>query len=72
LNQKSCSRPQNLKERKKSRLQCHKSKNLVPMAGGIASRTGAAVVELQQRVPNARVLFSHGRHCHWLPLTVIP
>jgi hypothetical protein len=37
--------------------ECHKSKNLIPSAGGTASRTGTAVVELQQRVPKARVLY---------------
>ena len=37
--------------------ECHKSKNLIPTAGGAASRTGLAVVELQEQLPNARVLY---------------
>ena len=37
--------------------ECHKSKNLIPSAGGVASRTGMAVVELQTKLPNARVLY---------------
>jgi hypothetical protein len=37
--------------------ECHKSKNLIPSAGGVASKTGAAVVELQARLPHARVLY---------------
>ena len=37
-----------------NRFRC---KNLMPTARGEASRTGAAVVELQQRLPQARVLY---------------
>ena len=37
--------------------ECHKGKNLIPSAGGVASRTGMAVVELQERLPKARVLY---------------
>eukprot|EP01044_Picomonas_judraskeda_P009193 COSAG03_NODE_1103_length_4811_cov_1.804542_1_plen_936_part_00 len=37
--------------------ECHKSKNLIPTAGTVASQTGLAVVELQDRLPRARVLY---------------
>ena len=37
--------------------ECHKSKNLIPSSGGVASKTGAAVVELQKLLPKARVLY---------------
>ncbi|KAJ6805278.1 protein FORGETTER 1 [Iris pallida] len=37
--------------------ECHKAKNLVPEAGGQATRTGEAVLELQARLPEARVIY---------------
>ncbi|KNA16468.1 hypothetical protein SOVF_088760 isoform A [Spinacia oleracea] len=37
--------------------ECHKAKNLVPEAGGQATRTGEAVLELQDKLPEARVVY---------------
>lgn len=37
--------------------ECHKAKNLIPEAGGQATRTGEAVVEFQARLPEARVIY---------------
>ncbi|CAA3021065.1 strawberry notch isoform X1 [Olea europaea subsp. europaea] len=37
--------------------ECHKAKNLVPEAGGKPTRTGEAVVEIQDRLPQARVIY---------------
>ncbi|KAD4178713.1 hypothetical protein E3N88_27304 [Mikania micrantha] len=37
--------------------ECHKAKNLVPEAGGQPTRTGEAVLELQARLPEARVVY---------------
>eukprot|EP01018_Ginkgo_biloba_P030724 Gb_10955 [translate_table: standard] len=37
--------------------ECHKAKNLVPEAGGQATRTGEAVLDIQVRLPEARVVY---------------
>ncbi|KAG6545283.1 hypothetical protein Mapa_013396 [Marchantia paleacea] len=37
--------------------ECHKAKNLIPEAGGQATRTGEAVLELQTRLSDARVVY---------------
>ncbi|XP_010260806.1 PREDICTED: protein strawberry notch [Nelumbo nucifera] len=37
--------------------ECHKAKNLIPEAGGQATRTGEAVLEIQARLPEARVIY---------------
>ncbi|XP_062093056.1 protein FORGETTER 1 [Humulus lupulus] len=37
--------------------ECHKAKNLVPEAGSQPTRTGEAVVEIQDRLPEARVVY---------------
>ncbi|KAI8553226.1 hypothetical protein RHMOL_Rhmol06G0327600 [Rhododendron molle] len=37
--------------------ECHKAKNLVPEAGGQPTRTGEAVLEIQARLPQARVIY---------------
>ncbi|XP_008791000.1 protein FORGETTER 1 isoform X1 [Phoenix dactylifera] len=37
--------------------ECHKAKNLIPEAGGQATRTGEAVLEIQARLPEARVVY---------------
>ncbi|CAO2826033.1 unnamed protein product [Amaranthus hypochondriacus] len=37
--------------------ECHKAKNLVPEAGGQPTRTGEAVLELQDKLPDARVVY---------------
>ncbi|KAL2473580.1 RING/FYVE/PHD zinc finger superfamily protein [Forsythia ovata] len=37
--------------------ECHKAKNLVPEAGGQPTRTGEAVLEIQARLPEARVIY---------------
>jgi hypothetical protein len=37
--------------------ECHKAKNLVPEAGGQPTRTGEAVLEIQNRMPDARVVY---------------
>ncbi|XP_052207187.1 protein FORGETTER 1 [Diospyros lotus] len=37
--------------------ECHKAKNLVPEAGGQPTRTGEAVLEIQDRLPEARVVY---------------
>jgi hypothetical protein len=38
--------------------ECHKAKNLLPSSSGEPSQTARAVVELQEAVPNARILYS--------------
>ncbi|XP_058072327.1 protein FORGETTER 1 isoform X2 [Magnolia sinica] len=37
--------------------ECHKAKNLIPEAGGQSTRTGEAVLEIQARLPQARVIY---------------
>lgn len=37
--------------------ECHKAKNLVPEAGGQPTRTGEAVLEIQAKLPEARVVY---------------
>ena len=37
--------------------ECHKAKNLFPTKSGKSSKTGSAVVELQERLPKARVVY---------------
>ncbi|XP_050873027.1 protein FORGETTER 1 isoform X1 [Lathyrus oleraceus] len=37
--------------------ECHKAKNLVPEAGSQPTRTGEAVLEIQERLPEARVVY---------------
>ncbi|KAK9133843.1 hypothetical protein Scep_013371 [Stephania cephalantha] len=37
--------------------ECHKAKNLIPEAGSQPTRTGEAVLELQARLPKARVIY---------------
>ncbi|KAI7742940.1 hypothetical protein M8C21_010411, partial [Ambrosia artemisiifolia] len=37
--------------------ECHKAKNLVPEAGKKPTHTGKAVLELQERLPEARVIY---------------
>lgn len=37
--------------------ECHKAKNLVPEAGGQPTRTGEAVLEIQARLPDARIVY---------------
>ncbi|CAI8607021.1 unnamed protein product [Vicia faba] len=37
--------------------ECHKAKNLVPEAGSQPTRTGEAVLEIQDRLPEARVVY---------------
>ncbi|PIA37650.1 hypothetical protein AQUCO_03000300v1 [Aquilegia coerulea] len=37
--------------------ECHKAKNLIPEAGGLPTRTGEGVVELQAKLPQARVVY---------------
>ncbi|XP_071730329.1 protein FORGETTER 1 isoform X1 [Rutidosis leptorrhynchoides] len=37
--------------------ECHKAKNLVPEAGSQPTRTGEAVLELQAKLPEARVVY---------------
>ncbi|KAL5731294.1 udp-glycosyltransferase [Ranunculus cassubicifolius] len=37
--------------------ECHKAKNLIPEAGSQPTRTGKAVVEIQERLPEARVIY---------------
>ncbi|KAL8166544.1 hypothetical protein V2J09_008043 [Rumex salicifolius] len=37
--------------------ECHKAKNLVPEAGSQPTRTGEAVLELQDKLPEARVVY---------------
>ncbi|KAM7250787.1 hypothetical protein ACFE04_022670 [Oxalis oulophora] len=37
--------------------ECHKAKNLVPESGSQPTRTGAAVLEIQARLPEARVVY---------------
>lgn len=41
-----------------SALQCHRAKNLMPTSGVLPSLTARAVVELQEQLPNARILYS--------------
>ena len=37
--------------------ECHKAKNLIPVKG-VATQTGRAVLQLQQHLPLAKVLYS--------------
>ncbi|XP_051128829.1 protein FORGETTER 1 isoform X2 [Andrographis paniculata] len=37
--------------------ECHKAKNLVPEAGGQPTKTGEAVLDIQARLPEARVMY---------------
>ncbi|KAL8461796.1 hypothetical protein ACS0TY_033048 [Phlomoides rotata] len=37
--------------------ECHKAKNLVPEAGGQPTKTGEAVLDIQARLPEARVIY---------------
>ncbi|KAL1559922.1 udp-glycosyltransferase [Salvia divinorum] len=37
--------------------ECHKAKNLVPEAGGQPTKTGEAVLDIQARLPDARVIY---------------
>ncbi|CAN1263030.1 Protein FORGETTER 1 [Linum perenne] len=37
--------------------ECHKAKNLVPEAGSQPTRTGEAVLDIQSRLPEARVIY---------------
>ncbi|KAF8036651.1 hypothetical protein BT93_C2393 [Corymbia citriodora subsp. variegata] len=37
--------------------ECHKAKNLVPEAGSQSTRTGEAVLDIQARLPEARVIY---------------
>ncbi|MED6108924.1 udp-glycosyltransferase [Stylosanthes scabra] len=37
--------------------ECHKAKNLVPESGSQPTRTGEAVLEIQDRLPDARVVY---------------
>ncbi|GBG72349.1 hypothetical protein CBR_g11926 [Chara braunii] len=37
--------------------ECHKAKNLVPETGSSGTKTGEAVLELQAKLPNARVVY---------------
>lgn len=38
--------------------ECHKAKHLVASSGGVGTQTGKAVEELQNRLPNARVIYA--------------
>jgi P-loop containing NTP hydrolase pore-1 len=38
-------------------MQCHKAKNLIPESGAQPTRTGNAVLELQEKLPDARVVY---------------
>lgn len=38
-------------------LQCHKAKNLVPDAGGKPTKVGKKCLELQHRLPLARIVY---------------
>ncbi|KAM3213142.1 hypothetical protein ACQJBY_065881 [Aegilops geniculata] len=37
--------------------ECHKAKNLIPEAGGQPTRTGKSVLEIQEMLPEARVVY---------------
>ncbi|KAI3456640.1 hypothetical protein Pfo_013303 [Paulownia fortunei] len=37
--------------------ECHKAKNLVPEAGGQPTKTGEAVLDIQARLPEARIMY---------------
>ena len=38
--------------------ECHKAKNLVPYGSSKPTKTGLAVLELQERLPNARIIYA--------------
>jgi P-loop containing NTP hydrolase pore-1 len=38
-------------------MQCHKAKNLIPESGSQPTRTGNAVFDLQEKLPDARVVY---------------
>ena len=37
--------------------ECHKAKNLFPSKSGKPSKTGTVVLELQERLPKARIVY---------------
>ncbi len=37
--------------------ECHKAKNLVPSGAGKPSKTGLTVLELQKKLPKARIVY---------------
>ena len=37
--------------------ECHKAKNLVPSGAGKPSKTGLTVLEMQKKLPKARVVY---------------
>ncbi|KAG8043407.1 hypothetical protein GUJ93_ZPchr0458g22878, partial [Zizania palustris] len=37
--------------------ECHKAKNLIPDAGSLPTRTGKTVLEIQEKLPEARVVY---------------
>jgi len=38
--------------------ECHRAKNLCPVGSSKPTKTGKTVVELQQRLPNARIVYA--------------
>ena len=38
--------------------ECHKAKNLVPVGSAKPTKTGLAVLELQEKLPNARIIYA--------------
>lgn len=38
--------------------ECHKAKHLIPSAGGKPTKTGMTVLQLQNELPNARVVYA--------------
>ena len=48
--------------------ECHKAKNLLPAGGMQPTQTARAVVELQEQLPNAKVLYSSATGERWAML----
>ena len=38
--------------------ECHKAKNLCPVGSSKPTKTGSTVLELQRRLPNARIVYA--------------
>lgn len=50
--------------------ECHKAKNLVPESGSKPTKVGRMVLELQQRLPQARVVYCSATGQHALELAM--
>lgn len=52
--------------------ECHRAKNLVPTTGSKPTKTGKVVMELQQALPNARIIYASATGASGWLLVVFP